>query len=413
MKSLTIALKDLTRAFRSTFALIFMFGIPLLVTGMFYLMFGNIANSEGSTMAATKVIVVNLDEGNDQAEQLGQTLVDSLQNEELSSLMEVSIAYDEVAARQMVDSQQAGVALIIPTNFSSSLTDNHEAAEIEFYQDPTLTVGPQTVASVVNQYLDTFAGIKTMISEALKQAENGTISYDQIEPLVAQYLAVSETSLDPRNLIEERTPDAKEKTNPMVALIGPIMGGMMIFYAFFTGVNTANSILREDEEGTLARLFTTPTSQREVLTGKFLSVGLTVLVQVTVLIFAARLIFGIYWGSLPAIALVALGIVCSASTFGILVCSLMKSTKQGGVIFGGLMTVTGMLGMINIFTGDPTSSKFGIVPLFVPQGWAAKAMLSAMGGDLVNHILSYTLVLIAMSAVFFVIGVWRFQKRFA
>ena len=36
MKSIHIALKDLTSSFRSAFALIFMFGVPLLVTGMFY-----------------------------------------------------------------------------------------------------------------------------------------------------------------------------------------------------------------------------------------------------------------------------------------------------------------------------------------------------------------------------------------
>ena len=40
MKILDIALKDMTRSFRSMFALIFMFGIPLLMTGMFYFMFG-------------------------------------------------------------------------------------------------------------------------------------------------------------------------------------------------------------------------------------------------------------------------------------------------------------------------------------------------------------------------------------
>ena len=42
MKVFDIALKDLTRSFRSTFAVVFMLGVPLLVTGMFYFMFGNI-----------------------------------------------------------------------------------------------------------------------------------------------------------------------------------------------------------------------------------------------------------------------------------------------------------------------------------------------------------------------------------
>ena len=47
MKAFDIAFKDLTRSFRSAFAVIFMFGVPLLVTGMFYFMFGNMAENGG------------------------------------------------------------------------------------------------------------------------------------------------------------------------------------------------------------------------------------------------------------------------------------------------------------------------------------------------------------------------------
>ena len=49
MKAFDIALKDMTRSFRSAFAVVFMFGVPLLVTGMFYFMFGNIASDENQS----------------------------------------------------------------------------------------------------------------------------------------------------------------------------------------------------------------------------------------------------------------------------------------------------------------------------------------------------------------------------
>lgn len=64
MKILDIAFKDMVRAFRSASALVFMFGIPLLVTGMFYFMFmfGNIGGS-GFSLPKTKVVVANLDAG--------------------------------------------------------------------------------------------------------------------------------------------------------------------------------------------------------------------------------------------------------------------------------------------------------------------------------------------------------------
>lgn len=51
-------------------------------------------------------------------------------------------------------------------------------------------------------------------------------------------------------------------------MMGLTMAGQMIFFAFFTGGNSMMSILREDEEGTLARLFTTPTDRTNILMGK-------------------------------------------------------------------------------------------------------------------------------------------------
>ena len=63
MKAFDIAFKDMTRSFRSFFAIVFMFVIPLLVTGMFYFMFGNISDNGGFNLPKTQVIVANLDQG--------------------------------------------------------------------------------------------------------------------------------------------------------------------------------------------------------------------------------------------------------------------------------------------------------------------------------------------------------------
>jgi ABC-2 type transport system permease protein len=413
MKSLTIALNDLRRSFRSTFALLFMFVIPLLVTGMFFVMFGNIKDNDTPTLTAAKVALVNLDTGNTQTGQLGQTLVDALQSEGLTDLMEITLVKDAAAARELVDTQQAGVAIIIPENFSDSFSDTDAKIEVEFIQDPTLTLGPQVVRSVVNQVLDGYAGIKITVAESLKLAESGTLPYEEISRIVNEYMAATEYSLESTPLIEQRTPAAQSKKSPMLALVGPIMAGMMIFYAFFTGANSANSILHEDEEGTLQRMLTTPTAQAEIMRGKIYSVGLTVIVQIVVLMLAARLIFGIQWGTLASAGLSALAIAVAASTFGIMLVSLIKNTKQSGVIFGGFLTVTGMLGMANIFTGNPQGAPLGIVPLFTPQGWATRAILATMDGAAVETILPFILVMFAMSILFFVVGVWRLKSRFA
>src|SRR5512138_599954 len=112
MKAFDIALKDLTRSFRSAFAIIFMFGVPLLVSGMFYLMFGNMAQNGGFDLPKTKVIIANLDAGGPKfrinpknipggrkAKTMGDLIVNILQSDEMTDLIEVSFATSAQAAR--------------------------------------------------------------------------------------------------------------------------------------------------------------------------------------------------------------------------------------------------------------------------------------------------------------------------
>jgi len=429
MKVLDIAIKDMIRSFRTAVALVFMFGLPLLVTGLFYFMFGNIAGGSDFDLPVTQVVVADLDEGSPdfqlgatnapggiQAGALGELVVGGLRGESLTDLIEVSPAPDAESARASVDKQEAQVAIIIPADFSRQFVAPTGRAVITFYQDPTLTVGPSIVKSVLNQIIDGMSGAKIAVGVALQ--EMGTIDNNLIGQVVQLYLADSATQTgDPTAaLLDVRASGASQPSaSPLLGIITPIMGGMMIFFAFYTGTATAQSILTEEEEQTLPRLFTTPTPQAVILSGKFLAVFLTVLVQIIVLLVAARLIFRIEWGALPSVALVATGIVLIASSFGIFSMSLLKNARQGGAIFGGVLTLTGMIGMISIFAqGSPTAAQLGdSVSLLVPQGWAVRGLVQAMNGLPVTDVLLNTLIVLAWSAVFFTVGVWRFNRRYA
>jgi ABC-2 type transport system permease protein len=433
MKILDIAFKDMLRSFRSMFALVFMFGIPLLMTGMFYIMFGNIASGGEFNLPKTKVIIANLDEGGPkfqtsaknipggkQARTMGELVVNVLQSKEMADLIQVSLAPSAESARAAVDGQAAQVAIVIPADFSKKFADPNAHAAIEFYQDPTLTIGPSIIRSILNRFMDGMAGVKIAINVFMDEAPES--DYYLTGDVIQQYLDISlvQTEDLAGTLLDERAPTAaplssQTSQNMLLRIVGPIMGGMMIFYAFFTGSSTAQSILKEEEEHTLPRLFTTPTPQAVILTGKLIAVFLTVLVQVIVLIIAARLIFGIQWGAPVPVAMAAAGTVFIASSFGIFINSLLKSTKQGGTVFGGVLVMTGMLGMVSIFDiNSPTAARLGnTVSLLVPQGWAIRGLLQAMNGAPVVDLVLTTLVMLVLSAAFFVIGVWRFNKRYA
>jgi len=336
-------------------------------------------------------------------------------------LIEVSLASNAESARSAVDRQESQVAIIIPADFSHQFADVDGKAVIEFYQDPTLTLGPAVMRSILNRFMDGMSGVKIAINFFVDEAQPEQLVLTG--QVVDQYLEVSlAESDDPEaELLEVRNPangpekEADESQNLLLGIIGPIMGGMMVFYAYYTGTSTAQSILREEEERTLPRLFTTPTSQATILTGKLLSVFMTVSVQIIVLLIAANLIFGIQWGEFTSVALMAVGIIVSASSFGIFVNSFLKDTKQGGVLFGGILTVTGMMGMIKIFAmNSAIANKMGdTISLLVPQGWAVRGLMQAMSGESFNSIALTVLVSFLWGAAFFAIGVWRFNKRYA
>ncbi len=433
MKIIDIALKDLTRSMRSTFAILFMFGVPLLVTGMFYLMFGNIAGGdEGFDLPVTRVVVANLDEGSPDlqlgasmagvpadstAENLGDIVVQSLQNKALAELVTADMAVDSASARLAVDQGNADVAVIIPADFSSRFTaidPVQEQSTLELYANPEKSLELGILQSILQQFLDTMSGAKIAASVAANHL--AAPDYALIGSVVQNYVgSASQRSANQQNLITVESTAKVEAPNRMLTIIGPIMAGMMIFYAFYTGMTTAETILREDEEGTLPRLFTTPTSRTAILAGKFLAVGLTVLVQVVVLITAARLIFQIQWGHPLHVALISLGVVLSASAFGVFANSLIKSTKQGGIVYGGVLTVTGMLGMMKIFTLNiPNGSPMlDTVSLLVPQGWAIRGLLLSSAAAPTTDILIAFAILMVWTIVFFSIGAWRFHRRFA
>ena len=433
MKAFDIAFKDLTRSFRSAFAVVFMFGVPLLVTGMFYFMFGNIASDGEFTLPKTKVVIANLDEGGPKfqvnpknipggkkADTMGDLIVNILQSEDMADLIEVTLMPDAETARSSVDNQINQVAIIIPSDFSHQFADVDGKAVIEFYQDPTLTLGPAIMRSILNRFMDGMAGVKIAVNVFLDEADSSEVMLTG--QVVQQYLKVSlsENENVEEELLDVRAPsggkkdEAAETQNILLNIIGPIMGGMMVFYAYFTGTSTAQSILREEEERTLPRLFTTPTSQTTILAGKFLSVFMTVGVQVFVLLVSAHFLFKIQWGDYLSVILMSAGIIFSASSFGIFVNSFLKNTKQGGVLFGGVLTVTGMIGMIKIFAmNSPIAAKMGdTISLLVPQGWAIRGLMQAMNSEPINEILITMLASLLWSAVFFAVGVWRFNKRY-
>ncbi len=423
MKALDIALKDLLRSIRGPTFLAISFLVPLLVAAIFYFAFGGLASGEGGFDLPTSAVqVVNQDQplGGFSA---GQMLVDVLGSEELADLLQVATAESPEAARAAVDRQEAAVAVLVPQGFTAALFEAESRAAVEVYHDPTLTLAPQIVKSLIQQFVDGFAGSRIAVDVMADQwAESGlTLEASEAEAVALAYgrwSAEMGQAEGDRLLIDVRSPAATEPKsgNVQTDAISLIMAGMMVFFVFFAGAFTAQSLLQEQESGTLPRLFTTPTPRAAVLAGRILASLVTLVIQVGVLLGTSALIFGIDWGSPGGVVLVALGMIILAASLGLFITSLLKNTRQGGVIFGGVLTLAGMVGMMNIFTaGTPGGSPgaLGIVPLLVPHGWAVRGWELLLRGGGWADVLPTVLVMLALSAALFAVSVYAFRRRFA
>lgn len=426
MKILDIAFKDMTRSFRSAFAVGMMVVAPLMLTGLIYFAFGG-ASSDSPSMPAIKVGFVNLDAlpaDSPLTAPLGDDIRSMFFDDSVKSWITASDYPDEASARTALDIQEISIAVIVPKNFTESYLNGDQDAQVLIVNDPTLSIGPAVVENMVTMMVDGVSAGGIALQTIMERQEANDIITDPAQiPSWIQGFGNWYANFQ-RNLFHH--PDqaafvivapsagATETTNPIQKTMGLTMAGQMIFFAFFTGAYSMMSILREDEEGTLARLFTTPTDRTAILTGKFVAVFITVILQGIVLMVAGHYAFGINWGEPLGDMLALTGQVVAATGLGVLLIAFVKDSRQGGPVLGGGLTALGMLG--GLFTANIPNAMpaaMDVIANFTPQGWVLKSWKMVMDGQSASDLLLPFVVMTAMGVVMFAIGAVMFRKRFA
>ncbi len=423
MKILDIVFKDLVRSSRSYFLIGMALVAPMLVTALIYFALGSMTGGDVSAFSM-RVGVVNLDTLPADAHletSLGQNIRDMFFDESVQSWITASDYADEAATRVALDTQEIGVAVIVPPSFTADYLAGNYQTPVTILQDPTLNIAPGVVRDMVISLLDGMAGgeIAYRVVDAQVRSNGGVLEPASIAGLVQQYgnwyiefqRALFHTP-EKAALVVTPLGTGDENTSSITRIMGMVLAGQLIFFSFFTGAYAMMSILQESEEGTLARVFTTPTRRAAILMGKFTAVFLTVLLQGLVLLIAGHLIFGVHWGNPGSITLALLGQMVASVGLAVMLVSFIKTSQQAGPIFGGALTGLGMIS--GLFTTNiAMPDAFNAIGNFTPQGWVLKAWERSLAGQPASELILPFVVLVIMGIVMFTVGALVFRKRFA
>ena len=399
--------------FRDRAALTFMLLAPFLLTIGMGFVTGRF--SGGSTgLSDIPVVIVNLDN-----DQLGNALVDVFNSEELADLMEPTASTDPEAARQLIESNEASAAIIIPEGFTQSVIPTEgitfgqdyvqpDPVQIEVYTNPSSPTSAGIVKAVVDEFISRVEeGRTSSMTSFVQLMANGLINPQNAESeardLFENVEQTESNAISLRNNIEGA--DAVEFD--LLAYFAP---GMALLFLMYTVSYGGRSILAERAQGTLPRLIIAPTQTAQVLGGKVLGIFFMGFAQVGILILASTLFFQVKWGDPLGIIVLISAASFGATGWGMLITASARTAAQVGSTGSIIMLIFGILGG-SFISLDQFPPFMQTISKITPNAWGLDGFTTlALGGTLKNLAEPITALLI-MGTVLFGVAVMIFNRN--
>jgi ABC-2 type transport system permease protein len=404
---LQIGWKDLRVIFRDRAALILMLVAPFVLTVAMGLVTGSLGSS-GSGINQVSVVVVNLDQST-----LGNALVEQLKSPQLSQLLAVQENSDAAAARAMVDANKTAAVVIIPAGFTASvIPQNGEAMatvkQIEVYKNPSRTISAGVVQSIIESFLNQVetgriggqVAVEQLVASGLLPPQQAAQTGLQIGTRLAGELGSLQTLT-----LNTSQASASEEPN-LLMYLAP---GFALLFLMYTVSLGGKSLLTERQEGTLARLMTTPIQPGQVLVGKMTGTYMIGLAQMIILIGASALLLGLTWGNQLALVILLITAVAAATGWGMLLAALSRNPGQVSSIGMAMTLLFGLVG--GSFFGGTLTGVIGYIGMLTPNFWGQKGFNTLASGGNLQDLLPVYAALLVMAAILLVISVSIFRRK--
>jgi ABC-2 type transport system permease protein len=414
MRALNITGKDLLILLKEPGALFQLFVLPLIFIVVFSGALTAISAGEAEQDTRIPLAVVDLDGG-----EAAQRFVTDL--EAAGGVRVEPHAQDEAEA--LLQERKLSRVLTIPARFGADLDAgrpvtlrlvNHPDA------DPEKTEATRLVIEGVAQDLALEYQILASLEQMAEMQANAPEASQVFtaERMIAQAQSQFERSrTQPLIDVAQRAPQiAERETDEFPDAVQLAVPAFTVMFVFLAAQTTAHSIYEEKRLGSFRRLLAAPMSKAALLAGKMLPNFVTALIQ-TAVIFAFGLVGLRLMGLQPlslgnapvGVILVAMAMALCSSGLGILIAALARTESQIGGLSTLILWGAGILGgsFVPLFILE---QFLGTLPRFVPHYWANRAFENLLIRGLgLSSVIAELGALLAFTALFFAIGLWRFD----
>lgn len=398
MRTIDLALKDLSQILRDKRALLFLVAMPIVFT----LFMGFAYRSGGDNTPEDSRIQlgwVNQDPGGLLSQQLQGLLEDS------DSIQLVDLT-PESAADAVRDGEVSG-ALMVPPGFSEQISGS--ARQLTLLADPASTEG-----------LSLFQLLKAPVTHVMSSAEIARLSAEtagkpgdesELESTFAK-AAQAWAETDSASLIQTELAVAEEVEewygdNPY----NQASPGILVQFAIFGLVTSGQILVQERKTRTLQRMRTTSLRPWQIVIGHLLAMFGVVFIQVALLVVFGQAALGVNYGSEPlAVLLISVALGLWIASVGLLIGVLAKDDSQVVLFSLMAMFVLSALGG-TWFPLEASSGAFAAIGKLMPSAWAMTGYQNILIRGLgLSSAWLPVLVLLAYATGFFALAVWRFSK---
>ncbi|MEJ1193590.1 ABC transporter permease [Pseudarthrobacter sp. CCNWLW207] len=317
----TMVGNDLKQRIRDKSVFIFSLLVPLSLMGVLNLAFGGFGPDTVELKPATVVA------SNEDAGPLGGALLSALDSLEVMDVTLRSVPAAEV--QQETRNSGADLGLAIPSGFTTAVTSG-QGVSVQVVEGERQGIETDVLVSVVDGLLDQF-GAGAVAAMAGHSAG--------LPPELLVGLGEQTAAGTPALSLSEGQAAAEQ-----LSLKGTLVAGQTGLFLLFTVGFGVLGLLAEREQGTLARLRSSPVDGRSIITAKALVGFILGIVATTVLLTVGSLLFGVSFGSPLVLGLLVVSVAAAATSMTFVVARLVRTAEQANVAQSILAMVLGIAG---------------------------------------------------------------------